>query len=90
MFLQELDVSQTHLSWDWKKAATSTIPSPIQESGIDTTTATHRWTYRQVAEAADSYNIGCDETSDWCNSFILMPKANGKIQLVIDPASWTT
>ena len=26
--------------------------------------------------------LGVDETSEWCNSFILVPKANGKVRLV--------
>ena len=27
-----------------------------------------------------------DETSEWCNSFVLVPKANGKVMLCLDPA----
>ena len=27
-----------------------------------------------------------DETPEWCNSFVLVPKANGKIQLSLDLA----
>ena len=30
--------------------------------------------------------LGVDETSEWCNSFMLVPKANGKIRLYLDPA----
>ena len=27
-----------------------------------------------------------DETADWCNSFVLVAKANGKVRLCLDPA----
>ena len=27
---------------------------------------------------------GVDETSVWCNSFVLVPKANGKVRLCLD------
>ena len=27
-----------------------------------------------------------DGMSEWCNSFVLVPKANGKLQLCLDPA----
>ena len=30
--------------------------------------------------------LGVDETSEWCNSFVLVPKANGKVRLCLDPA----
>ena len=30
--------------------------------------------------------LGVDETSDWCNSFVLVPKANGKVRLCLDLA----
>ena len=29
---------------------------------------------------------GVDETLEWCNSFVLVPKANGKVRLCLDPA----
>ena len=29
--------------------------------------------------------FGVDETSQWCNSFVLVPKAKGKVQLCLDP-----
>ena len=29
--------------------------------------------------------LGVDETSEWCNSFVLVPKANGKVRLCLDP-----
>ena len=28
-----------------------------------------------------------DETAEWCNSFVLVPKSNGKVRLCLDPAS---
>ena len=28
--------------------------------------------------------LGVDETVDWCNSFILVSKANGKVRLCLD------
>ena len=30
--------------------------------------------------------LGVDETSEWCNSFVLVPKASGKVRLCLDPA----
>ena len=30
--------------------------------------------------------LGVDETSKWCNSFVLVPKVNGKERLCLDPA----
>ena len=30
--------------------------------------------------------LGVDEASEWCNSFVLAPKANGKVRLCLDPA----
>ena len=27
-----------------------------------------------------------DETAEWCNSFVLVPKANSKVRLCLDPA----
>ena len=29
---------------------------------------------------------GVNETAEWCNSFVLVPKANGKVQICLDPA----
>ena len=30
--------------------------------------------------------LGVDETAEWCNSFVLVPNANGKVRLCLDPA----
>ena len=30
--------------------------------------------------------LGVDESAEWCNSFVLVPKANGKVRLCLDPA----
>ena len=30
--------------------------------------------------------LGVDETVEWCNSFVLVPKANGKVRLCLDMA----
>ena len=30
--------------------------------------------------------LGVDETSECCNNFVLVPKANGKVRLCLDPA----
>ena len=29
--------------------------------------------------------LGVDETAEWCNSIVLVPKANGKVWLCLDP-----
>ena len=30
--------------------------------------------------------LGVDETAEWCNNFVLAPKANGKVRVCLDPA----
>ena len=30
--------------------------------------------------------LGVDESVEWCNSFVLVPKANGKVRLCLDLA----
>ena len=30
--------------------------------------------------------LGVDKTAEWCNSFVLVHKANGKVRLCLDPA----
>ena len=30
--------------------------------------------------------LGADEMVEWCNRFVLVPKANGKVRLCVDPA----
>ena len=30
--------------------------------------------------------LGIDETSEWCSSFVLVPRTNGKVRLCLDPA----
>ena len=30
--------------------------------------------------------LGVDEMAEWCNSFVLVPKANGKVRLCLDLA----
>ena len=30
--------------------------------------------------------LGVDETGEWCNSFVLVPKANSKVRLCLEPA----
>ena len=30
--------------------------------------------------------LGVDEMAEWCNSFVLVTKANGKVWLCLDPA----
>ena len=32
--------------------------------------------------------LGVDETSEWCSSFVLVSKANGKVRLCLYPAWW--
>ena len=31
--------------------------------------------------------LGVNETSEWCNSFVLVTRDNGKVRLCLDPAS---
>ena len=30
--------------------------------------------------------LGIDEMAEWCNSFVLVPKPNGKVRLCLNPA----
>ena len=30
--------------------------------------------------------LGIDKTMEWCNSFVLVPKANGRVRLCLNPA----
>ena len=30
--------------------------------------------------------LGVEKIAEWCNSFVLVPKANGKVRLCLDPA----
>ena len=30
--------------------------------------------------------LGVDEMAEWCNSFVLVPKTNGKVRFCLDPA----
>ena len=30
--------------------------------------------------------LGVDDMAEWCNTFVLVPKANGKVRLCLDPA----
>ena len=41
---------------------------------------------QQVQELDIIMPLGVDETAEWCNSFVLVPKANGKVWLCLDPA----
>ena len=41
---------------------------------------------RQLQEMDIITPLGVDKTSKWCNSFVLVPKANGKVRLCLDPA----
>ena len=37
-------------------------------------------------KTANNSALAMDETSEWCSSFMLVPKANGNIRLCLDPA----
>ena len=47
-------------------------------------------TFQGIIEKATKQDIiaplGVDETVEWCNSFVLVPKVNGKVRLCLDPA----
>ena len=38
----------------------------------------------QRLQELDIMPLGVDETTEWCNSFVLVPKANGKVWLCLD------
>ena len=41
---------------------------------------------KKTTQAKIIVPLGVDETSDWCISFFLLPKAHGKVQLCLDLA----
>ena len=41
---------------------------------------------RQLQEMDTITPLGVDETLEWCNSFVLVADANGKVRLCLDPA----
>ena len=41
---------------------------------------------RQLQEMDIITPLGVDETLEWCKSFVLVPKSNGKVRLCLDPA----
>ena len=41
---------------------------------------------KQLQELDIIAPLGVDEMAEWCNSFVVVPKANGKVQLCLDPA----
>ena len=54
------------------------IPSPTQEGGICTTTVTQdEQDLLQKHQNIVSWDV--DETSEWCNNLVLVPKVNGKV-----------
>ena len=56
--------------------------------GICITTALQRWA-GPIAKQQMIVFLGVDETSEWCNRFVLVPKPNGKVLLCIDPTRLT-
>ena len=62
------------------------LSSPAQKVSLCTTRATKR---RAGLAAKQQILVppGIDETSEWHNRFLLIPKANGKVRLCLDPAS---
>ena len=49
-----------------------------------------QWPFKEELEHLQQQDIvtslGIDETAEWCNSFILVPKLKGKVRLCLDPA----
>ena len=82
MCLQEL-MLQGHIQAVGEKGQPP-IPGLIYEGDIHTTIATQRQT-AQIAKTTIIVSIHVNETSEWCNSFILVPKANGQVWLCLDP-----
>ena len=39
---------------------------------------------RKITYVANNNALGMDETSKWCNSFVLVPKVNGKVRLCLN------
>ena len=65
------------------------IESHYQVSPRHITYALH-WPFKDELECLQQNDIisalGIDETTEWCNSSILVPKLNGKDMLCLDPA----
>ena len=54
------------------------LPGTSQE-GIIYTTQTLKRVARKITKAAKNSALGVNETSEWCNSFLLVPETNSKI-----------
>ena len=48
-----------------------------------------QWPFKEELECLQQQDIiaplGKDKTAKWCNSFVLVPKLNGKVRLCFDP-----
>ena len=67
---QESGVLKAHLAYRQRRAADNM--RHLQEGD------------GQTAEAANNSILGAEEKSDWCNCFVLVSKANGKVYLYLD------
>ena len=83
-FFQMLGVLKAHLVYRSRMTAGHTTCS--QKSSIFPS-----GTPKKELESLQKQNIivplGMYETSEWCNSLLLVPKANGKVQLYLDLAN---
>ena len=67
------------------KTGQQAIPGASKIHGIDAT-KTFQGRVERLQKQDIIAPLGVDETSEWCNSFMLVPKANGKVRLCLDPA----
>ena len=84
MYLQELDAVRPHSSWGWDRAAAHTRPHWGWWHTHHKSHSKMNWT--SCKNIILIVPLDVDETLEWFNSFSLVPKTNGKVQLCLD---WT-
>ena len=55
-----------------------------QAHSICTTNSFKKGT-REAARLTDTRPTRVDQTAEWCNSFVIVPKPNGTVHLCVDP-----
>ena len=89
-----VESSERCIHWDWEFKGTFSLQMKLHSKP-------YQALLRQVAYALQkpfkeevewlqyldiTTPLGIDKTVEWCKSFILVPKPNGKIRLSLDPA----
>ena len=81
MYLMELGASKAHSLYSSSQIANHikhhqgyTLQNPFKEE------------LEQLQKMDITAPLGIDKSTEWCNSFVLIPKANGRVRLCLDLA----